>query len=118
MAINIEVTELPSPLLEFGSPGEFTEPKIGLTQAGPFDLRFGAAHKSQVKIGLVGPAEMIDKALRWYERCQNPIMPGMDNLAQYPFFPGFNNTFKATLAANDRWTVVFDEKEGLLEKGS
>lgn len=116
MAINIEVTELPSPLLEFGSPGEFTEPKIGLTQAGPFDLRFGAAHKSQVKIGLVGPAEMIDKALRWYERCQNPIMPGMDNLAQYPFFPGFNSTFKATLATNDRWTVVFDEKEGLLEK--
>lgn len=46
MPITLEIKELPSPLLEFGGPGEFTEQKSGLTQAGPFDLRFGAAHKS------------------------------------------------------------------------
>lgn len=114
--MNIEITELPSPLLEFGSPGEFTEPKIGLTQAGPFDLRFGAAHKSNVKIGLVGPAEMIDKALKWYERCQKPILSDMENLAQYPFFPGFREAFKANLEVSDRWTAEFDEEGRVLEK--
>jgi hypothetical protein len=114
--MNIEITELPSPLLEFGSPGEFTDPRVGLTQAGPFDLRFGAAHKSNVKVGLVGPSEMIEKALKWYERCQNPIMSDMNNLAQYPFFPGFLDVFKATLDVSDRWTVEFDEADRVLEK--
>ena len=112
--MNIEITELPSPLLEFGGPGEFTEPKIGLAQAGPFDMRFGAAHKSNVKIGLVGPSEMIEKALKWFERCQHPIMSEMSNIAQYPFYPGFPEVFKAKLDVSSRWTAEFDEE--MLEK--
>jgi hypothetical protein len=113
--MNIEITEIPSPLLEFGGPGEFTEPKFGLTQAGPFDLRFGAAHKSHVKLGLVGPSEMIEKALNWYRRCQGPIMSGMENVAQYPFFPGFNEVFKAKLEVSDRWVVEFENSDELIE---
>lgn len=116
MAISIEVKELPSPLLEFGGPGEFTDQKIGLTQAGPFDLRFGGAHRSQVRIGLVGPATMIEQAVKWYERCQNPITATMDNLAQYPFFPGFEDTFKATLNLEKHWIVEFNEETRELEK--
>jgi hypothetical protein len=116
MAINIEVRELPPPLLEFGGPGEFTDQKIGLTQAGPFDLRFGGAHRSQVRIGLVGPATMIEQATQWYERCQQPIVSAMDNQAQYPFFPGFNETFKSTLNLENRWIIEFSEKDQELEK--
>lgn len=116
MSINIEVQELPPVYLEFGSPGEFTDQKEGLTQAGPFDLRFGGAHKSQVKIGLVGPAPMIEQAYRWVERCQNQIVSKMDNHVQYPLFPGFKNTFKATLTLADHWVVDFDKNPGELER--
>lgn len=119
MAINIEIGELPSPLLEFGGPGEFTDQKLGLAQAGPFDLRFGGAHKSQIRIGLVGPASMLEKAHKWYERCQNPILSviaNVEKMAQYPFFPGFKETFRTSLILNHRWVVEFDEKGQELEK--
>jgi hypothetical protein len=116
MPINIEVQQLPPPLLEFGAPGEFIDQKEGLTQAGPFDLRFGGAHRSQVRVGLVGPAAMIDLAVKWMERCQRPITSVMTNLAQYPFFPGFKDTFKAALNLERRWTVTFDEKKSELKK--
>lgn len=115
MAIELEIRELQQPLLEFGSPGEFFEQKEGLMQAGPFDLRFGGAHRTQVRIGLVGPSEMIDNAVSWYERCQNPIMSGMKNLEQYPFFPGFKDTFKAALVLEDRWIIEFGEKKQELQ---
>ena len=116
MGINIEVRELAQPLLEFGSPGEFFEQKEGLAQAGPFDLRFGGAHRTQVRLGLVGPADMIEKAFAWYDRCQNPILSGMENVEQYPFFPGFKETFKASLVLDDRWVVEFDEDGQELDK--
>jgi len=116
MTIRIEVTELPPPLLEFGSPGEFTEQKEGLTQAGPFDLRFGGAHRTQVRVGIVGPTAMIEMARQWYERCRKPIMSSMTNLTQYPFFPGFDETFKASLVLDDRWVVEYDETENELGK--
>lgn len=116
MAIEIEVRELPQPLLEFGGPGEFTDQKVGLTQAGPFDLRFGGAHRSQVRIALVGPTSMVEQAINWYERCQKPIVSRMDNQAQYPFFPGFDETFKSTLILENRWIIEFDEERQELEK--
>ena len=61
MSIQIELAQLPQPHIEFGSPGTFSDPKTGLAEAGPFDLRFGAAHKTQIRIGLVGTAEMVKK---------------------------------------------------------
>ncbi|MCA1568106.1 MAG: hypothetical protein LC803_21175 [Acidobacteria bacterium] len=115
MTISIEIRELPQPLLEFGSPGEFFEQKEGLMQAGPFDLRFGGAHRTQVRLGMVGPADMIERAFRWYDRCQNTILSGMKNIEQYPFFPGFRETFKAALVLDDRWTVEFDEESHELD---
>ena len=51
MTITIEALDLPTPLLEFGT-GETSDPKAGLTRYGPFSLRFGVAHKTQVQVGL------------------------------------------------------------------
>ena len=116
MAVELEIASLPPPLLEFGGTGHFTDQKTGLTQAGPFDLRFGAAHRTQVRVGLVGPAEMIEKARRWYERCQSPITSGSDNLAQYPPYYGFKSIFHADLVLSDRWAVDFAAQKFDLEK--
>lgn len=59
---------------------------------------------------------MIEQAWAWYERCQNPIVSKMDNQAQYPFFPGFKDTFKASLILEKRWIIEFNEKTRELEK--
>ena len=45
MSIQIELTQLPIPRIEFGAPGNFDDPKTGLTQAGPFDLRLALLTK-------------------------------------------------------------------------
>ena len=116
MPVELAITQLPSPILEFGGTGYFTDQKAGLAQAGPFDLRFGAAHRTQVRIGLVGPSEMIEKARKWYERCQSPIASGSDNFAQYPPFYGFKSIFHADFVLSDRWTVEFAAPKYDLDK--
>lgn len=116
MAISIEVKELPVPRLEFGGPGDFTDQKTGLMQAGPFDLRFGGVHRDQVRLGLVGPPEMIEQTMKWIERCQGPIVSQMENQAQYPMFPGFAETFRAKLHLDGRWIAAVDESRHELER--
>ena len=55
MPIRIDLRQLTEPLLEFGGPGEFSDMRQGLREAGPFDLRFGAGRNESIAVGLVGP---------------------------------------------------------------
>jgi hypothetical protein len=103
--IEIEPTEL-----EFGSQGKFFDPKDGLVQAGPFDLSFGDAHLKEVRIGIVGTDEMINKAVAWFERCKSHISTSMKNIKQYPDYPGFENIFRAKIVVNKVWNYRVDEK--------
>ena len=108
MPIQIELAQLSPPLMEFGAPGTFNEPKTGLSQAGPFDLRFGAAHKTEVKVGLVGTAEMVRKGKQWLERCCNLIPSNTNATTQYMDFPGFEPIFRSALVLASQWTVEID----------
>ena len=116
MPITIEVKELSQPLLEFGGPGLFIDQKEGLAQAGPFDLRFGGAHRNQVKVGIIGPPEMIEQTIIWLRRCQNPIVSTMGNFTQYPIFPGFSETFKAKMDWADKWIIDIDPEGDKIDK--
>jgi hypothetical protein len=107
MAIKIELTELQPPLLEFGSPGDFTDPRDGLRQAGPFDLRFGAARSEKILVGLVGPREMVDRTASWLERCKGTLEADSSR-TQYPAFPGFSAIFRADLITASHLTVSFE----------
>ena len=111
MPIQIELAQLSSPLMEFGAPGTFNEPKTGLSQAGPFDLRFGAAHKTEVKVGLVGTAEMVRKGKQWLERCCNLIPSNTNATTQYMDFPGFEPIFRSVLVLASQWTVEIDARK-------
>jgi hypothetical protein len=106
MATQIEIIEIEEPILEFGGVISSSDPKEGLTEAGPFDLRFGNARKVSINIGFIGEEVMIEKAIKWLNRCQNFISSGMKNLEQYPHFPGFKNVFKAELNFNTKWNYV------------
>ncbi|GAP98053.1 argonaute/piwi family protein [Leptolyngbya sp. NIES-2104] len=111
MSLPIELWDLPSPKLEFGDNAQFTDPKIGLRESGPYSLRFGAAHRSQVRVGLVGPLEMLEKADNWFSHCQHFISSGKSNQTTYPDFPGFQKTFRATLDLAPQWRLAIDNHE-------
>ena len=97
MLIDMELMQLPIPSIELGSPGTFEDPKTGLTEAGPFDLRFGATRKKEMRVGLVGNADMLQKAQQWLDQCSAPIPSDIRDSTQYLDFPGFNEAFHTSL---------------------
>ena len=106
--------------MNLGSPGTFTDLKVGLTKAGPFDLRFGAAHKKEIRVGLVGNAEMLKRGQQWLKRCQARIPSELEieGSTQHKAFPGFEPIFRVSLVLNKRWTETIrdDELEAALSK--
>ncbi|MVM33424.1 hypothetical protein GO755_25530 [Spirosoma sp. HMF4905] len=109
MSITIDISEIPEPQLEFGGPGPFTDPKTGLINAGPFDLLFGAAHRTEIRLGIVGPSLMNQRAVTWFSRCRGMLSSGMSNSVQYPDFPGFQAIFRSELKLSSQWTVDLNE---------
>ena len=72
--MQINVVEIKSPELEFGDDQRtFADPREGLTSAGPFSLRFGKAHKSEVRLGVIGTAALLPAARAWYKLCETQI---------------------------------------------
>ncbi|PVY43680.1 MULTISPECIES: argonaute/piwi family protein [Pontibacter] len=120
MSISVRLHELPEPLLEFGGAGEFTDPKVGLREAGPYDLRFGnAARNTNIRLGLVGPQAMLLKARNWFSTCMGHIESTMKNIDQYPHYPGFESVFRCSLSLSSRWENTISEtslKEAISEK--
>jgi hypothetical protein len=110
MTLTIEAQDLPTPLLEFGT-GETSDPKAGLARYGPFSLRFGAAHKNQVQVGLVGPRAMIEQAQSWFTRCEGPIASGHANAIMYPDYPGFQTAFHSVLIAAPNWNIELSDED-------
>jgi hypothetical protein len=112
MTIDLSIRELDPPLLQFGGAGQHSDPKVGLENAGPFDLRFGAARQNRINVGIVGPSAMVEMTKRWLERCQSSIpVLGQQSLLRKPF-PGFSNVFRAQINFPDIWTVSIDEGNG------
>src|SRR5262245_38635990 len=111
--MQISVIELPSPELEFGDDRSYyTDPRRGLASAGPFSLRFGRAHKSQIRIGIVGPQILINQACDWYKRCEQLVQTGKPQSQMYVDFPGFERAFQASLAFHAAWQISIDEDLG------
>ncbi len=111
MTIKLTIRELAPPQLQFGGAAATSDPKVGLELAGPFDLRFGAARQTQVKVGIVGPRVLVEQARRWLERCRGAIpVLGEPSLLQKPF-PGFTKAFHMSLVDSDSWTVILDDVE-------
>lgn len=109
--MEVRLVEIEPTQLEFGGPGNFTDPKVGLKEAGPFDLRFGAAQLREVRIGIVGTSAMIQDALNWIERCGKVIPSTMKNIAQYPDYEGFGAIFRSTMSTNGLWMYTLNEEQ-------
>jgi hypothetical protein len=114
MPIQIDLRQLDEPLLEFGSPSEFSDIRQGLREAGPFDLRFGAGRNEAITVGLVGPDNMIAATQRWLERCQKSIPESSTDTTRYPAFPGFTEIFHAKLVQDSRFVRSLGGESGRL----
>ena len=111
MAIDLDISELPAPRLQFGGAGAYSDPKSGLAAAGPFDLRFGSARKARIHVGIVGTEGQIQAAERWLERCAGAIgVQGEPTPLRKPF-PGFAGVFHADLAFPDISKVTLAPRE-------
>ena len=111
MTIDIKLTQLQSPLIEFGAPVTSSDPKTGLTEAGPFDLRFGAAHKNEINVGFVGNTELLKNGKRWFQRCNTRISSDITDTTQYLDFPGFKSVFRTPLALSEQWIVEINNNK-------
>ncbi|MCE5309150.1 MAG: hypothetical protein LLG20_16035 [Acidobacteriales bacterium] len=98
--------ELRTPELEFGdNKGYFTDPREGLASAGPFSLRFGRAHKAQIRLGLVGPRDLLEDARQWYRRCENTVLTGKPTNPMYLDFQGFERVFQSVVVLDKTWEI-------------
>jgi hypothetical protein len=112
MTIDLSILELKPPRLQFGGASAHSDPKVGLFEAGPFDLRFGSARKDHVHVGLIGPAEQVAAARRWIERCSREIpVLGESSLLKRPF-PGFFQAFHKKLVSPEGSAIEFRTGEG------
>jgi hypothetical protein len=105
MTLELQLARLPESELEFGGSGYFRDPRRGLLEAGPFDLRFGSAHRSQIRLAIVGSSEMVDLALAWFERSRHSIPDiASGTRAEIPY-TGFKAIFRSDLICESNLTV-------------
>ena len=103
MPIQIDLRQLDEPLLEFGSPSEFSDIRQGLREAGPFDLRFWRRAQRD-HYGRLG----VRQNHRSYTEMAQP-MPKLNSrssstdMTRYPAFPGFTEVFHAKLVQDSRF---------------
>jgi hypothetical protein len=109
--MRISVAELRAPELEFGdNKAYFTDPRAGLALAGPFSLRFGRAHKAQIRLGLVGPRNLLQDARHWYERCEGEIFTGKPENPMYLPFAGFERVFQSVVVLDRSWEANIEKE--------
>jgi hypothetical protein len=106
MSLSLELTLRDEPLLQFGGDCAGRTPKEGLVEGGPYDLRLGGAHRSQLRVGLVGPAAAVSATRAFLQRLEHGLAAERANLALFPDFPGFQAVFRSALDVRDAAQVV------------
>jgi len=108
--IELQIARLPESDLEFGGSAYFRDPRRGLLEAGPFDLRFGSAHRAEVRLAVVGSSEMVDLALGWFERCRKPIAVNDSDEGRLSVpYTGFQAVFRSELVVDQATAIRLDQ---------
>jgi hypothetical protein len=106
---------LSEPLLEFRAGNRHVDPRFGLLRYGPADAD-ATTRPTQVRVGVVAPADSVGAMREWFERCRNPIpgkqaKPGQENM--HPNFPGFGlgTPFGAELCFDSSLTREISDRQ-------
>ncbi len=110
MSLGLDIVVGDEPLLQFGGEHDARTPKEGLVAGGPYDLRLGVAHRSQVRLGLIGPPGAVIAMRSFLSRLKQGLPAERSNLTLFPDFPGFEPVFRATLDVRDSADVVIPQR--------
>lgn len=96
---------LSEPELLFGAKQRCVDPRTGLGAFGPYS-KTDATRRDHIRIGIVGPADAIDRAVALLSQIQQPIEQKESvDCVLHPSFPGFNSSepFQVQLITQDVW---------------
>ena len=98
-------SQLEEPGLIFGGGHCCVDPRTGLAAYGPYGVT-GREEPAQIRVGIVGTTEGIDRTLKLLEEISQPIEQGANfDCVLYPSFPGLNvqGPFKVDLVTQSQW---------------
>lgn len=88
--IELNCAYLPEPSLRFGGKFQCVDPRTGLAAYGPYS-KTDSTRRQSIRVGIVGPADAIDRAVVLLERLSKPIdQSDKVDAVLHPPFPGLN----------------------------
>jgi hypothetical protein len=88
--IELSCAYLPEPSLSFGGKFQCVDPRTGLAAYGPYS-KTDSTRRQSIRVGIVGPADAIDRAVVLLERLSKPIEQSEKvDAVLHPPFPGLN----------------------------
>jgi hypothetical protein len=110
---------LAEPSLSFAAKQQCEDPRTGLTAYGPYSKSEASRHQ-QIRLGIVGPAEAIDKAVGFLSSMAHRIDPApKTDAVLHPAFPGINagDPFQIELVTQPIWHRPLKTRDVALVEG-
>ncbi len=112
-----ELIQLPEKDLVFGGNEEEKDPRIGLTNFGPYRYSSETPNLDKIKVGIIGDKSTLEKTKSLLTAIQDKIPAQVTNHWLYPDFPGLSSLskFNCSLELNSNWqqTITLNEIENL-----
>jgi hypothetical protein len=111
--------QLQEPDIVFGGDHRCVDPRTGLAAFGPFGVT-RPEETRQVRVGIVGTAEAIEKAIKLLKEMSQPIEQGADvDCVRNPSFPGINPQapFRVRLVTQSQWHRPLQKRDFRSLKG-
>lgn len=105
--MNIEIHQIREPLLEFGKGATGVDPKVVLSQAGPFATD-ESSPSTEIVCGLVGLSHEIGPIRNWIARMHTHLVCNENNALRYREFPGMESAYHSTIRIEDRFVCSLD----------
>jgi hypothetical protein len=105
--------------LNFGGKAQCVDPRTGLAAFGPYS-KTDSTRRQTIRLGIVGPADAIDRAVALIERLAKPIHQSEKiDAILHPPFPGLNSgePFQIELASQTVWRRPLRTKDVALVEG-
>lgn len=117
--VELACAYLSEPGLNFGSKAQCVDPRTGLAAFGPYS-KTDSTRRQSIRLGIVGPAEAIDRAVALVERLSKPIdQSEKSDAILHPPFPGLNlgEPFQIELVSQPVWRRPLKAKDVALVEG-
>lgn len=104
--------------LMFGGNNEEKDPKLGLKNFGPYTHENEIFSLEQIKLGIIGDKDSLEKGKEIIEMIQHPINSKENNKWLYPHFPGLfkESKFNCSITLSKTWqnSILMDEMDKIV----